>query len=169
MKNSLDEDIFFKRNVRMKKKFSKKELALLNYFFIKTKIFPKNVILIKNFIFFFIPKENYFEVNKHQSSIRKELKKKILFIRDENIFINLLFGFFPNLYIHDLKLNVDEATGLKEVKVCFVSYEERGIAIGRGGDYIKAINQIFKNHVKFEKRIRPIKVTCEFSQLDVNN
>lgn len=42
--------------------------------------------------------------------------------------------------------------------VYFLSFEDRGIAVGRRGDYIKAINEIFKKYVIFENAEVPIKI-----------
>jgi len=71
---------------------------------------------------------------------------------------------FPDLYIHDIKVECDLYSNMRIVYVYFLSFEERGIAVGRRGDYIKAINAIFKKYVKFEKAEVPIKIKCELIQ-----
>ena len=73
-----------------------------------------------------------------------------------------MFGFFPDPYIHDLKIERNPTTGSREIVVGFLSFEERGIAIGCKGDYIKAVNEIFENYVIFENQnALPIKIRCE--------
>lgn len=153
---------FFSKKVNIKKKFYNKELYLLQYFRQKTKIYPENVIVLRNFIFFFVKNENYFKAKRYLKAIRKQLRSKILIIRAENTLIKLLFSFFPDLYIHDIKLDIIEKNnGRTIINVCFLTYEERGIAIGRNGDYIKAINVIFEKYITSENDRFPILIKCE--------
>ena len=110
--------------------------------------------------------EDYFKVKLSLRSIRKNLRdKKILIIRAEQILIKLLFSFFPDTYIHDIKLDFNEKNFEKIITLGFLSFEERGIAIGRNGDYIKSVNEIFQKHVEFEDSLHDgfkIKIQCEF-------
>jgi len=162
MLNSLKEEIFFSEKLKIRKKYTNTELKLYQYFYEKTKrIYPENVIVINNFIFFFVGNEYYFKVKLFLHSLRKELNKKVLIIRAENTLINLLFGFFPDIYIHDVKLKIDEDTGLKCVLVYFLSFEERAIAVGCNGEYIKAVNYIFDNYVIFKNHDHSLKIKCE--------
>lgn len=83
--------------------------------------------------------------------------KKVLLIRAENSITKLILGFFPDIYIHDIKLEIDDRTGDMIMHVYFLSFEERIIAIGRGGTYIKAVNEIFDKyiiHVKIKYEIK---------------
>lgn len=162
MLNSVEEKIFFLEKLKIKKKYTNTELKLYQYFYEKTKkIYPENVIVINNFIFFFVANEYYFKVKLFLYSLRKELNKKVLIIRAENTLINLLFGFFPDIYIHDVKLKIDKDTGLKHILVYFLSFEERAIAIGCNGEYIKAVNYIFDNYVIFKNYDHPIRIKCK--------
>ena len=162
MFNTVAENSFFSQKVQIKKRFSNREIQLYQYFFKKTNIFPSNVIILDNYILFFVDAKYYFRTKNRLRLLRKELiNHKILIIRSENILINLLFGFFPDTYIHDVKLEFNEDIGMKIVHVQFLSYEERGIAIGGKGDYIKTVNQIFENYIEFEKQFPPIKIQCE--------
>lgn len=158
--SSLTDEYFLYQKVKFIKKFSNKELIFLQYFCEKTTVFPENVIIIENLIFFFVKGRDYFKARLYRNSFRKNLERKILIIRAEKVLIKLLFGFFPDPYIHDLKL-VNKQNGSKTVIVYFLSFKDRGIAIGRKGEYIKAINEIFEKFVILEDVETPIKIKCE--------
>ncbi len=162
-----DNDLFFSQKIKIKKKYSNEELYFHQYFFHKTKVYPKNVIFLKKFIFFFVSNEDYFHTKLFLNSMRKQLKKKILIIRAENNLIRLLFGLFPDPYIHDIKVEINECNGIntKTIVIYFVTFEERGIAIGRRGDYIKAVNELFKRFVIFESQNIPFHIKCELIEL----
>ncbi|MFX0047407.1 MAG: hypothetical protein ACFE8G_04480 [Candidatus Hermodarchaeota archaeon] len=82
--------------------------------------------------------------------LRKKFQnRRIVLVREEGVLVNLIFGFFPDPYIHRIRIERNINTGQIIISVGFLSYEERGIAVGCNGDYIKAINIIFKNYVKF--------------------
>jgi len=156
---------FFSQIIKIKKKYSNTEFNLHQYFYKKTKLHPENIIIINQFIFFFIKNEDYFKAKLFLNSIRKQLEKKILLIRAENNLIKLLFGFFPDPYIHDIKIEINEKK-IKTITICFISFEERGIAIGRSGDYIKAVNEIFEKYIIFEKKEIPFsKIKCELVKI----
>ena len=61
-----------------------------------------------------------------------------MLVREEGVLINLVFGFFPDPYIHSIRIDRNTRTGQIIIIVGFLSYEERGIAVGCNGDYIKA-------------------------------
>lgn len=148
------------------KKFSNYELKLREYFYQKTAgIYPEFIIVVNQFIFFFVRKGNYFRSKACLDSIRRQItNKKVLIIRVEKILINLLFSFFPDLNIEDIKIEVDNNSGKREISVYFLFFEERGIAIGRNGDYISGVNEIFKNYVVFENKNTPLEVKCKFKE-----
>lgn len=159
------DDLFFSQKITIKKKYSNRELKLHQYFYHITNIYPENIIQLKKFIFFFVNNENYFKAIIFLNYIRKQLWKKVLIIRAEDTLIKLLFGLFPDPYIHDIKVEMNIYSGKKIVNVCFLSFEERGIAIGRSGDYIKAVNEIFEKYIIFENSGIPIKIKCELINL----
>ena len=64
-----------------------------------------------------------------------------------------------------MKLTIREEQDITLVNVLFLTYEERGIAIGSRGDYIKAVNQIFKHFIEFETHSKPINIKCEVFNL----
>lgn len=168
MYSSLDEELFFTQKVILKKKYQNRELSLHKYFWQKTKVFPECVIIINNFIFFFIGNKEYFKAKLYLQSFRNEFKeKKIVILRVERTLAKFLLGFFPDPYIHDLNLEYNEGRGIRRIIIYLYSYKERGIAIGRKGDYIKAINQIFKDYVLFEEYATfnkyhvPLEIVCK--------
>ncbi len=81
-------------------KFSNEELLYFKYFHEQTNVFPKFVLILYNFIFYFIDGKEYAEVNKYIDAFRRSIKhKKILFIYLEDVLVNLTHRFFPNIYI----------------------------------------------------------------------
>ncbi len=98
--------------------------------------------------------------------MRKDLKKKkVLIIRNEKKLIKLLFSFFPDIYIHDIQIYYN--TSPKELKaiILFLTFEERGIAIGKNGNYIKAVNKIFQNNIILQNNKISIKIKCDLLYL----
>ena len=148
------------------KKYSNYELKLREYFYEKTQgIYPEFIVVIKQFIFFFVKKEYYFSAKVYLDSMRREItNRKIIIIRIERILINMLFSFFPDLNVDTVKIEHDCNSGKREISVYFLFFKERGIAIGRNGDYIRAVNEIFENYVVFGNRNTPISLKCKFKE-----
>jgi hypothetical protein len=160
---TISDDLIFYQIVRFCKKYSNLELKLYSYFHNRTKgISPEFIAVVKQFILFFVKNENYFDSKLFLGSMRREIRdKKILIIRAEKILINLLFSLFPDLYIHNIALEVNDSSGQREISLYFLSYKERGIAIGRGAEYIKCVNNLFSKHIKFENNHKPIEIKCK--------
>ncbi|TFG16678.1 MAG: hypothetical protein EU531_05735 [Promethearchaeota archaeon] len=154
------DDLIFYQILRVINKFTNFELKLYRYFIRKTHIYPQNIVNINNFVFFFVNNEDYFYAKNHINSIRKELIKKVIIIRAENTLITLLYSLFPDLYIHDIKIEWNVYSGKREISVNFLSFKERGIAIGCNGDYIKTVNQLFEKNVIFQNDEKPFKINC---------
>jgi len=72
----------------------------------------------------------------------------------------LLFSLFPDTYIHDVLLGIKD-DGARLITIFFYFYEDRGIAIGRNGTYIKIINRIFDEYVYLENYNTPIEIKCD--------
>jgi hypothetical protein len=160
MMSSFNEKLFFTQKVRILKKFSNDELNLFCYFYQKTKINPDNIIYFPPFVFFFVKSEDYFKAITHLRSLRILMKnKKILIIRSEITLLNLLFSFFPDTYIHDIKASIHDK-GICEIKVIFFFYEDRRIAIGKNGYYIKILNEIFNEYINVRSNGCSIKIKC---------
>lgn len=154
------DDLIFYQLLRINNKFTNFEIKLYKYFLKKTQMYPQNVININNFVFFFVNNEDYFFAKKHINGIRKELIKKALIIRAENTLINLLYSLFPDLYIHDIRIEWNVFSAKREISVSFLSFKERGIAIGCNGDYIKTVNQLLERNVIFQNGEKPFKINC---------
>ncbi|MBY9010788.1 MAG: hypothetical protein KGD70_00275 [Candidatus Lokiarchaeota archaeon] len=161
--NSLFDNLLFYQKLTVKKKFSNRELLLFHFFFDSTKIFPRNVIIVKDIVFFFLDNEKYFEAKSKLPYLRKKIQnRRIVLVREEVVLVNLVFGFFPDPYIHRIRIERNMNTGQIVIIVGFLSYEERGIAVGCKGDYIKAINTIFESCVTFaDYQGFQIKIKCE--------
>lgn len=156
------DDLIFYQIIRFRKKFNNRELLFFKYFHDRTKIYPQNVIIIGKFIFFFVRNEYYFKAYRNLKYIRRQINdRKILIVRSENTLIKLLIGFFPDLYIHDIAIEMNIFTGKRHIVVGVLSYEERAIAIGCNGDYIKAVNHLLENFVIFGNNDTPTKIECK--------
>jgi hypothetical protein len=149
----------------MKRRYRNDELKYYRFFFQKFKVKPENIIIVGNFVFFFVNGSDFFKVKAHLGSLRRNLGSKVLIIRAEKTLITLLFSFFPDLYIHDIVSSMNKYKGNINITIYFISFKERGIAIGRKGEYIKAVNEIFKKYIIFEEDIDSIKIKCEFFRL----
>ncbi len=160
---TISDELIFYQLLLFVNKYSNFELQLRQYFYNKTGgIYPVLIIVIDKFIFFFVKSEKYFNSKIYLDSIRRDLAyKKVLIIRFETILINLLFSFFPDVYIHDIKIDFNKNSCKKEISIYFFFIKERGIAIGRNGDYIKAVNQLFENYIIFENKHVPLAVKCK--------
>jgi hypothetical protein len=161
--STLNDTLLFYQRLTIKKKFSNEELLLFHFFHEITNVFPQNLIVIKDFVFFFLKNENYFNAKLKLPYLRKKFQhRKIVIVREEDILVNLIYGFFPDPYIHTVRIERNVYAGKRDVIVGFLSYEERGIAIGCNGDYIKAVNKIFKDYVLFaENNGFQIRIKCE--------
>jgi len=166
--NSIDStDSLLNQRLHIKKKYTNQELLLHHYFFQCCKVYPKNIILISNFVFFFVHSRDYFNAKISLPLMRRQLKvKKLLIIREEKILSRLLYNFFPDPYVHDIQVHRNVYSGKKEIIVGFLSFVERGIAIGCRGEYIKAVNKLFEKNVGFgENKGFPVNIKCEVVKL----
>jgi len=166
--NSIDStDSLLNQRIHIKKKYTNREILLHHYFFQCCKVYPKNIILISNFVFFFVENRDYFNAKHALPLMRRQLRlKKILIIREEEILLRLLYNFFPDPYVHDITVHRNVYSGKKEIIVGFLNFVERGIAIGCRGDYIKAVNKFFENNVKFGKNKGfQVNIKCEVIRL----
>jgi hypothetical protein len=162
------DDLIFYQIIRFRKKFSNEEIRLFKYFYKKMRVYPENIIIIRNFMFIFVKNEDYFKASKNLKYIRRQLlNKKILIIRAENTFINLLISLFPDLYVHKIAIEMNFFTGKRHISVGFLSYEDRAIAIGCNGDYIKCVNYMLENYVIFENGKPPLTIRCEVIPLTI--
>ena len=140
------------------KKFSNEELLYYKYFYEKTNVIPKSILILNNILFYFIDNEYYAEVNEFLNRFRNEIRhRKILFIYLEEILANLIYRFFPDIFIYDLIMIDDEF--IPAIIIIILSFKQRGVAIGRKGNYIKTVNKIFEDYVKFKEN--PVKIRCE--------
>jgi hypothetical protein len=160
---TIADDLIFYQLFSYHKKYSNFEIKLHNYFHTKTGgIYPDFIIVIKQFIFFFVKNEYYFASRVFLDSMRRGMRsKKISIIRVESVLINLLFSLFPDLYIHDIELEMDDTSNQRGISIYFLTFKERGIAIGRGGEYIKSVNELFKNFIRFKNKDKPIDIRCK--------
>lgn len=174
MLSKYTEDLIFSKKVKIVKKFSNLELKLFNYFSEKTGgYFPENIILLNNFIFFFINPQHYFLLSKYIHTIRRDFStKKVLFIRNENELIKLLFSFFPDTYIHDVQISwifssdfVDSTIKEILISIYFLSYEDRGIAVGKKGSYIQTVNKLFRHFIYVQNEEYPIRIECNLDYM----
>ena len=152
---------FLTQKVDIKTKYSNNEYYLYHFFHTITKVYPDNVILIAPYVFFFAKGEKYYKGKSKLNTIRKKLvNKKVMIVKSEPTLIRLLFSLFPDTYIHDVLLDVKE-DGTRLITILFYFYEDRAIAIGRKGTYIKTINRIFNEYIYLEYNSTPIEIKCK--------
>lgn len=152
MYSSLAENLFLSQVINIRKKFSNTELKFLKLFFEKTNIFPVNVILTDMFVFFFVKSADYFTAKSHLKKLRHIIKsRKILVIRAETTLIKLIFSFFDDIYIHNIRTNVNPKRDI--IDVLFLSNKDRAVAVGKEGKYIKTVNYLFKNYISFKNPV----------------
>lgn len=167
MLSTILDDLIYYQQVKFRRRYSNEELKLYQYFDDKTGVKPINIIIINQFIYFFVDNKKYFKAKIQLNKIRRELSnKKILIIRAETTLIRLLFSFFQDLYIHDIRIEMNIYTGKKEISVYFLTYKDRGVAVGRNGEYIKSINILFKKFVTFDYNRVPIKIKCDITKFN---
>ena len=164
-----DNNLFINQKLRIKKRYTNQEILLHHYFFQFCNVYPKNIILINNFLFFFVESKDYLLLRSRKLlSLLRSLKhsKKILIICYEKILSRLLYNFFPDTYVHDISFHRNIYSGKKEIIIGFLSFIERGIAIGCKGEYIKAVNKLFEKYVIFDKDDGfPLSIKCKVVQL----
>ena len=147
-------------------KYSNYELKLHKYFFNKTQIDPSYIILIKiehiDFIFFFVKQNQYFQARVYLNSIRSNIKnKKVIIIGRDQTLINLLFNLFPDLYIDDIRVQINNGKEKYEIFICFLKdLNTYHIAVGEHGCYIKAINELMNRHIIFDNNRTPLTIKC---------
>ena len=124
-------------------------MDLHNFFHGITGLYPVNILIRKGFVFFFVKTTEYFKSKKFLKPMRAKSNNKVIIIRAEKTLIKLILGFFPDTYVHEITLDL-HSTGKIIVNLHYIFYEDRGIAIGRGGEYIKLVNEIFKKDVELE-------------------
>ncbi len=169
------DDLILYQTLSFFKKYSNYELKLHTYFYEKTQIDPTYITVVRiedvEYIFFFIRKEGYLEARTYLDSIKKEFRrrsyyskqksKKISIIKADDVLINLIFNFFPDLDIYDIQIEINEYLGLYEIIVLFLKdLNLYHVAVGRNVGYIKAINAIFEEYINFENRNTPVKIKC---------
>jgi len=149
--------------ISFKKKFTIRELLLHQYFYQCCKVYPKNIILIGNFVFFLVNSRDYFNAKLSLPLMRSHLTiKKLVIIREEKTLLRLLYNFFPDPQVHNIRVNQNGPSGKKEIIVGVSSFVERGIAIGCRGEYIKAVNKLFEENVSFGENFGfQIIIKCE--------
>ena len=164
MYSSLAENLFFSQVISIRKMFSNIELKFLKFFFEKTNIFPLNVILTDKFVFYFVKPGDYFTAKSYLQKLRHIIKnRKILIIRAENTLIKLIFSFFDDIYIHNVRTNENSKRAI--VDVLFLSNKDRAIAVGKEGKYIKTINYLIKNYISLKNSVKktesiPLELKC---------
>jgi len=170
MYSNIEDYLFFWQIIDIKKKFSNMELKLSQFFFTITKIFPVNIIVKEHFLFFFVNNEDYFKAKEYLRKLRSRLiNRKILILRNELTLIRLLFSFFQDTNIYDIILDQNKNSNKKLIKILYSINRDRAIAIGNNGLYIKIINFLFENYIKFRyynnEQIKiPMEIRCELTK-----
>ncbi len=160
---------YFSQIVNIKKKFFNTELKFFKFFFEITKIVPVFVIVRSPFVFYFVKPVDFFMAKFFLRKLRYRLNgKKISIIRAETTLLRLIFSFFDDVYIHNVKL-VEKTNGTL-IDVLFLFDKDRAVAVGNEGGYIKAVNFIFRNYISFDNSFNkfekdPVEIRCTKTSL----
>lgn len=159
----LNNTLLFSQIIFMKKVFSNKELQYLSYFIELTNIEPVCIIIRNNYLFFLVKNNEYFKAKCYLKLIRQQLKNnKALVIREEFTFLRTIFSFFPDTYIHDIKLEEDAMSKNMVITLFFIFDTDRAIAVGNNGLYINTVNFIFNNSVIYQLNNKyRVKIQCK--------
>ena len=161
---NLIQDIITQK-IHLKKKYDNSDLLVNKYFKKITGIYPKNIIRLQDFIFFFIEKKMYHIAKNSISQLRRKFKgKKVMIIKQELTLIDQVHSLFPDLKIKDTRIEQDFDHRCLNLILLFNDYKERGIAIGKKGGYIKALNQLVKEFLILENVSGvSVKIYCQMS------
>jgi hypothetical protein len=169
----MNDNTFLTQIVEIKNKLTNTELNLIRFFYNLTNISPVNIIIYQDYIFYFVSHEDYFKAKRLIPKLRfivAKYKRKILIVRAEKTLLKLIFTFFQDTYIHDIRLKYDDSKKIV-VLLEFLSEQDMIIAVGNKGSYIKAINAIIEAYLSYRvcstisKKI-PIEIRCEMTKLD---
>jgi hypothetical protein len=169
MYSSLAENLLFSQVINIRKKFLNQELKFLKLFFEKTNIFPVSVILTDEFVFFFVKSADYFTAKTHLMKLRYIIKsRKILVIRAETTLTKIIFSFFDDIYIHNVRTNENPKRNI--IDLLFLSNKDRAVAVGKEGKYIKTVNYLFKNYISFKNPVKktgsiPLELRCSLTSI----
>ncbi|MHA1255175.1 MAG: CDC27 family protein [Promethearchaeota archaeon] len=142
------------RGFRIKKKYSNNERILLRFFQGQTGIVPEQVINIRENIFFFVKKEDYFNARRNLTRIRRHLGTKARIIRMETSLLRLLVAFFPDLHIHEIKAEFENGTNTIHITICFLYDKERRTTLGPNREYNKVVSEIFSKYISWDNIIK---------------
>ena len=169
MSNSLIDYFYFSQIVNIKKKFFNTELKFFKFFFEITNIVPVFVVVRNQFVFYFVKPRDFFIAKFFLRKLRYKLNgKKISIIRAETTLMRLVFSFFDDVYIHNVKLI--EKSNRTLIDVIFLFNKDRAVAVGIEGGYIKAVNYIFRNYISFDRSFNkfekdPVEIRCSKTNL----
>jgi len=128
-----------------------------------------SVILVDKFVFFFVKSGDYFTAKPYLKKLRHIIKsRKLLVIRAETTLIKLIFSFFDDIYIHNVRTNENPKRDM--VDVLFLSNKDRAVAVGKEGKYIKTVNYLFKNYISFKNPVKktgciPLELRCSLTTI----
>ncbi len=162
----LDDLILYQLLTIKPSKYSNYELKLHKYFYDKTQVDPSYIIIVTieddEFVFFFVNQDKYFQARSYLKPLRHRIINKVSIIRLDNILLNLLFNLFPDLCIHDVRIEINNIKGKYEITICFLKdLNTYPIAVGRNGKYIKAVNGLFDKHINFYMNNVPLTIKCK--------
>jgi len=152
----------------IKRTFTNEELKIGEMFNKITKTNLEAIIPVSPYLFFFLTPDEYYKAKRFIRKLRAQFQKKVRLIKFSNkkdTLLNLITALFSELYIHDYSCYYDSIKGMDIIIIKFLTYEERGLAIGKNGNYIKTINFLLSRYVKYEDRSKEVRVRCVLSSI----
>lgn len=170
MYNQLEQQttLYLGQICEIERKFTNIELKISKIFYIITRIYFDAVISLPPYLFFFLKPDEYLRAKIFIKKLRNKFDRKIRLIRfrnKEDSLLHLINALFSDVYIHDYSCYFDERKQMDTIVLKFITFEERGIAIGRNGEYIKTINHLLSNHIKYADRTKEVRVKCILTEL----
>ncbi|MHA1764385.1 MAG: hypothetical protein ACTSYC_11625, partial [Promethearchaeota archaeon] len=144
--------LYLGQKVEIKRRFTNNEIKLREKFFYLTKIQPDNIISINSYMFFFLEPENYYKAKRFIRTLKREFGKNIRLIRfmnKEDILLILITSLFSEIFINDYGYYFDAKKQMDTIVIETLTLQDRGFAIGKNGEYIKAVNFLLSNHVLY--------------------
>jgi len=110
-------------------------------------IYPKDVVLINEYVFFIVRSEDYFRAKSLIRSVRRKLGNyKVQIIKAEKSFLRFLFNLFPDAYIHDINVKRNPIKEKTQIIFEFLSYEDRAISKLPNKEYFEIVSEFIKKY-----------------------
>ncbi len=131
------------------------DLSMFSNFEKITHVMPSDYLTTESSIIFLVGQESLGKaIGKQASNIKKlaaVFRKRVIIVADSNDPEGFVRNFFGNIAIHDIEIR--DVMGEKNIMMT-IEEKDRGIAIGRDGERIKAAKSFLKKKFNATVHIR---------------